>query len=110
MLGDIFNRITTVAQDARVTIKVRDRARRATGVHVAFVERDVSGLFEKAGDVQAVFVFRSHHNRQFNLFPSKINLPADVGALAGFAVVVIRRLRSFVAENSSLTVLYRADN
>src|ERR1051325_5431980 len=44
LLGELFDRIAAVAQDALLTVEVRDGARRGAGVHVPAVERDVPGL------------------------------------------------------------------
>src|SRR5688572_25368621 len=65
--GQLFDRIATVAEDALFTVQEGNGTGRSTSVHVTLVERDVAGLRAKLGNVDRLFILRSHDDGQFEL-------------------------------------------
>src|SRR6185369_17263509 len=70
LLGEVFDRVAAVAQDALFAIEVRDRTRGRSGVHEPAVERDVTGVLAQVTNVDGVLVFRADDDGQRSLFPS----------------------------------------
>ena len=67
VLGEHFDRIAAVAEDALFAVEKRDGAGRRAGVDVALVERDVAGLGPQLRDVDRAFVLGADDDRQLDL-------------------------------------------
>ena len=67
LLGELLDRVSAVAQDARIAIDVGDRRRACRRVQEPVVERDVTGLLHQRSDVQAGLADRRRHLGQGQL-------------------------------------------
>ncbi len=63
-LGELLDRDAAIAQDAGLTVDIRDRAGRRPGVHVPGIEGHVAGVGAQRPDVDGVLVLGADHDRQ----------------------------------------------
>ena len=67
VLGELLDRVAAVAEHALLAVEVGDRARAGSGVAVAGVVGDQSGLGAQAADVERVVALGAGHDRQLDL-------------------------------------------
>ena len=78
-VGERFDVVAAVTQDAGVAIDVSDRGLGCARVHIAVVERDQTGAFPQLRDVDRGFVLGPADHRKLDLFV----LPVQDGRLLG---------------------------
>ena len=66
-LGKLFNRVTPVAQDSRLTVDKGDLTQAGPGVSVTWIKADGSGLGAQFGEVNADLPLAPFHDREFVL-------------------------------------------
>jgi len=72
LLGELLNRVTTVAQDSRISVNVSNLTLARTGVAVALVETDVARLGPQSPHIHCFLSFGAFNKRQFIDFVFKV--------------------------------------
>ena len=83
--GELFDRYTTVAQDAVFTVDEGDVAQAAPGIAVPRVERDVAGALAQVADVDCAFTLHPGDDRQLMVYPVE-----DQGGLVGHGGLLVQ--------------------
>ena len=71
VLGDDFDGVSAISQNALITVQVGDGAGGRARVDVPLVEGNIAGLGPELGDVDRMFVFGAHDDRQIDLLIAK---------------------------------------
>ncbi len=65
VLGQDFDRIAAIPQDALGAVQVGDVAGHATCVHIPFIERDQARILQQRRNIQRSLILRAHDHGQF---------------------------------------------
>ena len=68
MLGELFDGIAAVAEDAGLTVDEGDRTLAGTGVSVTLVVGDVTGIVAQVANVHRLFALRTDHDGEAILY------------------------------------------